>query len=85
MQTQEALFRVPKRSAIVFFSHSTHAITDILDGERTVFVAELWEDDDTPVGIPRPDEEVFHDFKVDRLEAMESAKGDTDNGDTTDA
>ena len=85
LQTQEALFRVPKRSAIVFFSHSTHAITDILDGERTVFVAELWEDDDTPVGIPRPDEEVFHDFKVDRLEALEGAKEHTDNGETTDA
>lgn len=55
LQTDDALFKVPRRSAIVFLSESSHAITNILSGERKVFVVELWEDEDTPIGLPRPD------------------------------
>lgn len=64
----EALFKAQRLSALVFFSESTHAITDVLRGERKVFVAEFWEDFDTPVGIPRPTDEDFFGFKQERAE-----------------
>lgn len=71
MATREALFKLPRRSAVVFFSETLHGVTDVLSGERTVFVMELWEDDDVPVGVPRPGEEDFEDHKVGREEDME--------------
>lgn len=77
--TEDALFKVPRLSAIVFFSESSHAITQITSGERKVFVVELWEDEDTPIGMPRPDTEQFDehkDWRVDFLPEMEEVTED---------
>lgn len=68
LATKEAIFKLQRRSAIVFFSESNHAITDILQGERTVFVVEAWEGDDAPVGLPRPTEEDFDNYRQGRSE-----------------
>lgn len=65
LDTGEALFKVPRRSAIVFFSESVHSITEILGGERKTFVIELWENDDSPIGL-RPDPEQFEEYKEER-------------------
>mmetsp|Transcript_4440 Transcript_4440/g.8178 ORF Transcript_4440/g.8178 Transcript_4440/m.8178 type:complete len:366 (+) Transcript_4440:159-1256(+) len=59
----DALFKVPTRGAIVFMSEREHAISDILGGERKVFVIELWEGEDVPVGLPRPTKEDFQVHK----------------------
>lgn len=58
LMTPEALFKVPRRSAIVFFGRSLHGVTDIQQGERKVFVMELWENADAPIGSARPSEDV---------------------------
>jgi len=52
--TGEALFKVPRRSAIVFFGESLHGVTEIQRGERSVFVAEYWDEEDAPIGSRRP-------------------------------
>ena len=52
--TGEALFKVPRRSAIVFFGESLHGVTEIQSGERSVFVTEYWEEEDAPIGSKRP-------------------------------
>ena len=54
MLTGEALFKVPRRSAIVFFGESLHGVTEIQRGERSVFVAEYWDEEDAPIGSRRP-------------------------------
>ena len=66
LETADALFKVPRGSAIVFFSESDHSITEITGGERKVFVVELWEDQDAPVGLPRPTTEQFGEHKESR-------------------
>lgn len=66
LATKEALFKVPRRSAVVFFGESAHGITDISKGERKVYAVELWEDDDVPTGVPRPGLADFKDYKEQR-------------------
>eukprot|EP00977_Amphora_coffeiformis_P012231 scaffold3028_cov174-Amphora_coffeaeformis.AAC.3 len=70
LATKDALFKVPRRSAMIFFSESDHSITQITDGERKVFVVELWEEQDVPVGLPRPSPEQFDEHKETRAEFL---------------
>ena len=63
--TPEALFKVPRRSAIVFFGKSLHGVTDIEQGERKVFVMELWDHADAPIGSARPSQEAMRPPTVD--------------------
>jgi hypothetical protein len=61
LATGEALFKVPRRSAIVFFGESYHGVTEIENGERRVFVLELWNQPDAPIGSARPQkDDYFH-------------------------
>lgn len=76
LATKEAMFKVPKRSAVVFFGQSFHGITDIVKGDRTAFVVEIWDDDDVPVGHPRPDALEFQEYKAERTKALESGQVD---------
>lgn len=55
--TPEAKFKVPRRSAIIFFGKSLHGVTDIQQGERKVFVMELWDQADAPIGSARPNKD----------------------------
>jgi hypothetical protein len=82
LKTGDALFRVPRRSAVVFFSEAEHGITEITHGERRVFVAELWEEDDAPVGLPRPRLEQFEEYKEKRKGFLpdEDADASFENG-----
>ena len=48
-------FKVDRGSAIVFDSTATHAVSDMTEGHRRVLVVEYWDDDDAPLGLPRPD------------------------------
>jgi hypothetical protein len=66
LQTDHALFKVDRRSAIVFFSETDHSITEIVNGQRQVFVVEVWQDDDAPVGLARPSPEQFEAHKAKR-------------------
>lgn len=70
LKTADSLFKVARRSAIVFFSETDHSITEITGGERKVFVIELWENQDTPVGLARPTEETFAKYKDERHEFL---------------
>jgi len=63
--SSQALFKVPRLSGIVFLSETPHAITQIMGGERKVFVNEIWEEADVPMGQPRPSFEQFADFQED--------------------
>ena len=60
LATREALWKVPRRSAIVFFGESYHGITEIEKGERKVFVMEMWDQADAPVGSARPQKEDYY-------------------------
>lgn len=73
LRSPNALFKVPRLSAILFESEATHGVTDILGGERNVFVVELWDNDDVPKGVARPTHEDFATHKAERREAMETA------------
>ena len=64
LMTGEALFKVPRRSAIVFFGESLHGVTEIKRGERKVFVVELWDEQDAPIGSSRPTMENFGQHKL---------------------
>jgi predicted 2-oxoglutarate/Fe(II)-dependent dioxygenase YbiX len=63
LYSDQALFKVPRLSAVVFFSESDHGITPVDSGNRQVFVVELWKDDDTPIGLPRPGFSTFANHK----------------------
>lgn len=76
LETGDALFKVPRRSAIVFFSESDHSITEITNGERKVFVVELWENQDSPVGLPRPTADQFEEHKQSRLSFLSKSQND---------
>jgi hypothetical protein len=63
LYSEQALFKVPRLSALVFFSETNHGITPVDGGNRQVFVVEMWEDDDTPIGLPRPGYNTFEDYQ----------------------
>jgi len=63
LDTEQALFKLPRLSGIVFISEDMHGITPILSGERKVFVTELWEEEDVPIGEARPDADQFEEYK----------------------
>ena len=79
LETNDALFKVPRRSAIVFFSETHHSVTEITEGERKVFVVELWEDQDAPVGLPRPSTPQFEEHKQQRRPFLVRVGADTGN------
>ena len=82
LATADALFKVPRRSAILFFSDSDHSITEITDGERKVFVVELWEEQDAPIGLPRPANEQFDEYNEKRAPYLpENDEGGEDGKD----
>ena len=54
---------MPKLSAVVFFSEKLHGVTPITEGERNVFVVELWDNDDLPPGHGRSDPKYFEEYK----------------------
>jgi hypothetical protein len=58
-------------------SEREHAISDILSGERKVFVIELWEEEDVPVGLPRPTKEGFQVHKQQYLQSDSSVVAET--------
>jgi hypothetical protein len=67
LERKDALFKVPRLSGIVFLAKSVHGITEIFDGERKVFVTEIWDNDDLPVSwSPRRDSESFELWKEER-------------------
>lgn len=59
LQSDAVRFKVPRLSAVVFFSEAIHGITPITAGERRVFVTELWDYDSVPMGSSRPSVEQF--------------------------
>lgn len=71
LESGEALFKAPRLSALVFSSESGHGITPIRGGERNVLVAEIWDEDDPPLGLPRPWRKDFVSYKEERREVME--------------
>lgn len=85
LSTDEAMFKCQRRSAIVFFSESVHSISEIIGGERRVFVVELWDEADAPVGLPRPTFEQFEEHKERRRhfipkEVLEEMENDVADG-----
>ena len=48
-------------------------------GERKVFVIELWEEEDVPVGLPRPTKEDFQVHKQQYLESDSSVVAETED------
>jgi hypothetical protein len=71
LESEHAQFKVSRRSAIVFFSESAHSITQVTAGERKVFVLELWDDEDAPIGIPRPTPEQMDDHRMYRRQVLQ--------------
>jgi len=64
LSSKSKLFRAPSvGSAIVFFSESRHAVSQVTGGLRQVLVLEFWDDDDAPVGLPRPHPDKLKDWK----------------------
>lgn len=63
LYSEQALFKVPRLSAVVFFSERDHGITPVDGGNRQVFVVEMWEDDDAPIGLPRPGFRTFEEYQ----------------------
>ena len=74
LKSTEALFKVPRRSAVVFWSEALHGVTPIEsnDVERRVLVAELWDNDDPPPGHARANHESFDVYKQDYDQRMNS-------------
>jgi hypothetical protein len=71
------LFKVPRLGAMVYFADAQHGVTQISFGKRNVFVAELWENDDVPIGTPRPESyEAFYEFTAKRLPVLNGVEED---------
>jgi hypothetical protein len=70
LQSDHALFKVARRSAIVFFSETSNSITPVTGGLRKSLEVEFWEDDDVPLGKIRPSPKEFEAYRLDRLEAL---------------
>jgi hypothetical protein len=71
------LFKVPRLGAMVYFADAQHGVTQITFGKRNVFVAELWENDDVPVGTPRPASyQEFDEFTAKRLPVLNGMEED---------
>jgi hypothetical protein len=66
-------FKVDRGSAIVFDSTANHSVAPMTAGHRRVMVLEYWEDDDAPVGLPRPHPTTFARWK--RGEPEKSGSG----------
>jgi hypothetical protein len=49
-------------SAVVFLSDTTHGVRPITKGTRETFVTELWENDDSPLGLNRPTPERWEEY-----------------------
>lgn len=60
-------------STIAIFSESMHGVTPVTSGVRRVLVVEFWQDDDAPVGYPRPDVKTFVKWKQGLLPKMTPA------------
>jgi hypothetical protein len=67
LQSENVLFKVPRLGAMVFFSESDHGISPIHGGDRKTFVMELWDEDDVPLGMPRPGPDSFHEYQDVRI------------------
>lgn len=63
LETEQAMFKVPQQSAVVFFSERAHGVTPIHSGNRKVFVVEIWDEEDLPPGYGRSDPEHFKEYK----------------------
>jgi hypothetical protein len=50
----EAMFKVPRLSAISFLAETMHSVTQVTGGQRNVLVVELWRRSDSPLGMIRP-------------------------------
>lgn len=48
--------------AVVFLSDTVHGVRPITGGMRETFVTELWENDDSPLGLNRPTPERWQEF-----------------------
>ena len=72
--SSSVLFKVPRLSAIVFYSEASHGITPIVSGQRQVFVTELWPLRHVRMGDPRPDVKEFRQRQYD----MYATKSDDD-------
>jgi hypothetical protein len=70
LHSENILFKVPRLSAMVFFSESDHGISPIQGGDRNTFVMEIWDEDDVPLGTPRPAPQVFHKYQAGRKAEM---------------
>jgi 2OG-Fe(II) oxygenase superfamily len=63
LRDENVLFKVPRLGAMVFFSESDHGISPVHGGDRKTFVMELWDEDDVPLGTPRPGPGDFHEYQ----------------------
>jgi hypothetical protein len=70
LQSDHALFKVARRSAIVFFSETSNTITPVTGGVRKSLEVEFWEDDDVPLGKMRPSTREFEAYRLARMEAL---------------
>ena len=68
LSSGEAKFKGPRLSALVFPSLADHAVSQVTQGHRQVFVTELWVEEDAPLGLPRPTLDTFMRYKQRALE-----------------
>jgi hypothetical protein len=54
--------KLPRLSAIVFLSDTTHGVRAIVEGSRESFVTEFWDEEDAPLGMNRPTPETWETF-----------------------
>ena len=73
--SSSVLFKVPRLSAIVFFSEASHGITPVTSGQQ-VFVTELWPFHHVRMGDARPDVMEFLRRQYEKSAARHHKKND---------
>jgi hypothetical protein len=73
LDSEHALFKVPRLGALSFFAESFHGVTKVTGGDRSIFVVEIWESDDAPPGVPRCDPQVWFEHMQDRWPVITGA------------
>jgi hypothetical protein len=73
LDSEHALFKLPRLGAVSFFAESFHGVTKVTGGDRSIFVVEIWESDDTPPGVPRCDPQVWFSHMQDRWPVVTGA------------
>jgi len=84
LELENVLFKVPRLSGIVFASEDLHGVKKDNNGNRDVFVLELWPEDDVRMGVTRPSMEDWLEQKEGFIAEEEEQQHDNNNNDDHD-